>query len=298
MDNTFQFFFSALLIWFTFSEKKQRHFLSGIASGLLFSTHLMSVSLIIVSALIREVSIKNLLKRAIGFLIPTALYLPTLYNGMMNGGSRNPIPWLDALRNFPRDILFSLQSLSVMCMKYFTGGSLSHFFSTIPFDIYWLILPLTLFMAFRYLNDSKIKFFVLCILAHSIYFFILKVDASHTHYFMPLFIPLLFLFSNLLVLAFRHPSPIFKTVLSLSLGVMMTHLLAYQLTYRSYTLENGGMTDLHVGPSVSSFKIFIQNLCMDSTDPEIKLDLTLLPTVFPQSVEYQFKHQAACLDKK
>lgn len=298
-DNTFQFSLSLVLIWFTFSKHPKKHFYSGIASGMLFSTHLMSIPIIAVSALYKERTLKNLTKRAGGFLIPTIVYLPGLVRGIVHGNPRQPIPWWDALRQLPRDFLGGFQSLSMTRMKYFAPETLGDFFRSAPFDIFWIVLPLIIYFGyFKTKHDKSIlNYFSICLIAHALFFFILKIDASHPHYFMPVFSIALLFTSELLARTFKNASLAFRPILVSLMILMLGQLTWTQWTMRHTVLENGGMRDLHIGPSVASVQALLQSMCLGSNDNELKISMAKMNTVFPISLEYQFKHQPACFGK-
>ena len=298
-DNTFQFPLSLALVWLTFSRHEKKHFYSGIISGMLFSTHLMSIPLIAVSALYKERKIKNLLSRAGGFLIPTIVYLPGLVRGVLHGNPRQPIPWWDALRNLPIDVLGGFQTLTMSRMKYFAPETLGDFFRSIPLEMIWIILPLALFFGFKSGKEKRSfsLYFVLCLIAHSLFFFILKIDASHPHYFMPIFSITLLFFSESLTVTLSSASRILKPVIASLVVLMIVQLTLTQYTFRSAILKNGGMRDLHVGPSVASVQELLQSMCVGNNDNELKISMRQMNTVFPISLEYQFKHQPACVGK-
>lgn len=272
----------------------------GCVAGFLFSLHLMSIALILVSAIFvlilqrrRKFVLVFAFVAALGFLIVTAPYLPHLFHSfsqVKHVGALGQFLWKQSFLN-----LFSMVSSSVM--TYFYAPFFNEF-SNHNFDAsFILIFVVGSIFVFKKTRAIKIplvlKFTGAVALTTLLLDFAMQVDPSHPHYTNPFWLFPFILVASAWSLADESQKKILFFAVLLTVGNNSIQIIE---TFQKISRDHG-TREAHYGPTLKEQMDLVEMACQHTKaegNTNLGLDISLTSALFPPSLLYHFNHTPSC----
>ena len=328
-DNPLLVVTSALMLWVLvrldtrggLSERQSGHRvvlsgLLGVACGLVFSVHLMTIPVLAAASIVFMLHVLPLRSRALAgalfsFIIAgvavNAVYLHHLLAALVN---REPVAWR-------LDVPFSLARTSLEAADAFLSPSAMHYFFDAPSDpvpqtapvLAALMrlhpaVPLELAAAVCLLAAAW-RFRAQCTLtqcgvalffAWLAYYWLLRPDLVHPHYFLPAW----WLGPYFAALAIARSPRTIRIVLKVAAWVVVLTNTLYILDAHAYIVRHGGTRGVHYGTVQVNIRNAVAELCrrLPGGEASAALDITPATGVMTPSISYFFNHVPECRGKQ
>lgn len=300
-DNTFLLLCSSLVLFLLAAlEEKQSaslFLLLGLGCGLTFNTHLMAIPFLLATALAawpiysRGNAAKNLALILLPFLL---LVVPYLWQVPFSG--KNLVSGQSVGMVLLEGLLGLFRYLSFFGMEYFFDRPFQallrdlHFPFFLSFFSLLLFVPVALGFSSWALRKSVVlrAAFFSCLITLCFYGILLP-QKIHPHYLMAVWwVP--FLFFGLGVAKLGRA----RTLVIVALGVNFYFICASQFFFFS----NRGTRGPHMGTVQGEIQSLVQNLCAQSKEKLVELDISSVPGTFAYSYLYFWNHEPSCQGKR